>query len=90
MRRCSLSIGSNIAEGFDLRGPRQFRRHLVIAKGSAAELRSHLYLCLDRHYLEPPTVQRLQADSLEISQMLRALLNHLDRVLSRPHVSQPH
>jgi len=37
IRRAAISVEANIVEGYALRGPRQFRRHLRIALGSAAE-----------------------------------------------------
>ena len=82
MRRSSLSIMSNIAEGFDLSSPRHFRHFLRIAKASAAELRSQLYLCSDRGYLDPALTEGLQKDTREIARMLMALIRYLDRHLT--------
>ena len=44
MRRCSVSIGANIAEGCGKRGNNEFQRFLVIASGSASELDYELLL----------------------------------------------
>ncbi|MCK4528713.1 four helix bundle protein, partial [candidate division WOR-3 bacterium] len=51
MRRAAISIPSNIAEGFSRRSNKEFIQFLFIAKGSASELQTQLYLALDRKYL---------------------------------------
>jgi four helix bundle protein len=47
IRRASVSVMSNIAEGFDRASRPEFHRFLVIAKGSCAEVRAQLYVALD-------------------------------------------
>jgi len=47
IRRCSASIGANIAEGCGKRGNAEFQRFLQIASGSANELDYHLLLAHD-------------------------------------------
>lgn len=55
MARCSRSVMSNIAEGFEKDGTKEFARYLYIAKGSAGELRSQLYECVDKGFLPENT-----------------------------------
>jgi four helix bundle protein len=47
----SISIMSNIAEGYEGQSVNVFLRHLSIAKGSAGEVRSRLYIALDQGYV---------------------------------------
>ena len=52
IRRAAISITSNIAEGFDRGGNREFVQFLAIARGSASELKSQLYTALDADYFD--------------------------------------
>ncbi|MDO9026260.1 MAG: four helix bundle protein [bacterium] len=51
IRRASVSIMSNIAEGFNRGGNKELVQYLAIAKGSAAEIQSQLYVALDQQYI---------------------------------------
>ncbi|MBK7388830.1 MAG: four helix bundle protein [Bacteroidetes bacterium] len=51
IRKSSISIMSNIAEGFERKSNNEFKYFLNVAKGSAGELRSQLYICFDLNYI---------------------------------------
>jgi len=51
IRRASVSIMSNLAEGFERGGRAEFHQFVVISKGSCAEVRSQLYVALDVEYI---------------------------------------
>jgi four helix bundle protein len=51
LRRSAVSIMANIAEGFERGSDGEFHRFLQIAKGSCAEVRSHLYVARDVDYI---------------------------------------
>lgn len=55
----SVSIPSNIAEGFELHTDRAFIRHLYISKGSAGELRTQLYIAIRQQYIKEDQGQKL-------------------------------
>ena len=50
MTRAAVSIASNIAEGVERNTPKEFQRFLNIAKGSAAELRTQVYIAGENKY----------------------------------------
>jgi four helix bundle protein len=73
IRRASVSIMSNIAEGFERGGRSEFHQFLVIAKGSCAELRSQLYVALDAEYIDIATFQSLDSLAKETSRLIGGL-----------------
>jgi four helix bundle protein len=73
MRRCSMSIAANIAEGSGQVTPAQFARYLTIAIGSARELDYHLLLAKDLGLLPLSDYARLDARINQVSAMLAAL-----------------
>jgi four helix bundle protein len=74
MRRCSASIGANIAEGCGKRGNNEFQRYLQIASGSASELDYHFLLARDLRFLEEMDCRRLASELLQLRKMLTSLL----------------
>ena len=77
IRRASISILSNIAEGFDRSGNKEFIQFLSIAKGSASELRAQLYVAFDLNYLSKDEFDYIFQLINEIGKMLTGLMNYL-------------
>jgi len=73
IRRASVSISSNIAEGFDRSSRAEFHRFVVIAKASCAEVQSQLYLALDIGYLDHKEFEVLMAQAKEVAKILGGL-----------------
>lgn len=78
MRRCSASIGANIAEGCGKRGNNEFHRFLQIASGSASELDYHLLLARDLRFLNEMEYEGLQSQLTELRKMLISLSQKVD------------
>jgi four helix bundle protein len=77
MRRASVSIGANIAEGVCGRGDVDFARFLQIAVGSASELEYHLLLARDLELMKRSDYQRLSDETVEVKRMLASLMQKL-------------
>ncbi len=77
MRRASVSILSNIAEGFERSGTGEFVQFLSAAKGSAGEVRAQLYVALDRKYLDESTFRELSQMATQTSRMIGGLVAYL-------------
>ena len=73
----SVSIMSNIAEGFSRRSTREFTRFLFIAKGSAAEVQSQLYVALDQGYISQEKFNELYTKSSEVARLISGLIHLL-------------
>lgn len=74
IQRAAVSIISNIAEGFE-RGTRQeFLNYLFIAKGSAGEVRSQLYVALDVGYINIETFKYLNNLVSECSRLIQSFI----------------
>ncbi|HEU5262507.1 MAG TPA: four helix bundle protein [Gemmatimonadales bacterium] len=77
VRRAAISVPANIAEGYALSTPPQFVRHLRIALGSAAELRSHLELARRLDLVPVVEAGETIALCLRVISMLVGLLRKL-------------
>ena len=65
--RASLSIPSNIAEGYERKGSKETVQFLYIAKGSCGELRTQLYLAIDFGYIEQQNGNQLIEEAINLS-----------------------
>ena len=77
IRRASISIMNNIAEGFERRGDKELKKFLFIAKGSCAEVRSMLYLARDLGDISKDKCKELVTKSIEISKLLSGFIKTL-------------
>ena len=69
LRRASVSIPTNIAEGFERRSRKEYLNFLNIAKGSAGEVRSLLRVALEVGYMDTSTHSQLANLATELSRM---------------------
>lgn len=74
MTRAAVSIPSNIAEGAERRTKKEFINFLSIAKGSAAELRTQIYIASKVGLLSPAAGKQFSSELKTISAMLQKLI----------------
>lgn len=79
IQRASVSVVSNIAEGFESGTKQEFLNYLYIAKGSAGEVRAQLYIASDIGYLNIETFKRLNGLVAECSKLISSFIKGLKR-----------
>ncbi len=79
IERAGLSIPSNIAEGAERGGVKEFAQFLKIAKASSGELRTQLYIAGKLKIIEATRIRSLVKESKEISAMLEGLRKSIIR-----------
>lgn len=79
IREAATSIMSNIAEGFERGGNAEFRQFLAIAKGSAGEVESKLYVALDQGYLTEAEFGALRETTVGTKRLIGGFMGYLRR-----------
>lgn len=94
IQRASVSIMSNIAEGYERRGQAEFSRFLTIAKASCAETLSLLYVALDAEHIDQSEFEQLRSQAMEVARVIGGLRVAVERRIAsnqpkRSHASPP-
>ena len=79
IRRATVSVMSNIAEGYERGRDREFVQFLIVAKGSCGEVRAQLYAALDQGYLTEQDFEGLVGQAERTSQLIAGLIRYLQR-----------
>ena len=77
VRKSAISIPSNIAEGFERESNNQFIYFLLIAKASAGELRTQIYIAYNCNYIDNIKKNELIDNLIEISKLLGGFIAYL-------------
>ena len=77
MRRCSVSIPSNIAEGYGRKSTKDYIRFLQISIGSIYELQTQTEISEKLKYLNQEAMTEINSKSNEIERMLSSLIQKL-------------
>jgi four helix bundle protein len=77
IRRSSVSIPSNISEGYERDSKNQFVYFLVIAKGSCGELRTQLRIARTLNYLNEEEYKNINEKCISVSKQLAGFINYL-------------
>lgn len=77
IQRAAVSMMSNIAEGFERSGNKEFGQFLATAKGSSGEVRSLLYVALDANYITQEQFDNLSVQARQINRQLAGFIKYL-------------
>ena len=77
VRKASVSVASNIAEGFGRGGNKEFIQFLSTAKGSLYELRTQLYIANDLKYITEEDFRILNTDIDDTARLISGFINYL-------------
>jgi len=77
LRRSSVSIPSNIAEGFGRNSSKEFVRFLQISMGSIFEVQTQLQISKNLEFISNEKFNIIFSDAVEIEKMLKALIKSI-------------
>ena len=79
IRGASVSIMSNISEGFDRESDKEFIQFLVIARASASEVKSQLYIALDRGYIKDSEFRAIYDKATGVIGLINGFIRYLKK-----------
>jgi len=79
IRRAAVSVMSNVAEGFERGGNREFQQFLSVAKGSAGEVKSQLYVALDAGHIDQEDFNHIYQLADETGRLIGGFLRYLSK-----------
>jgi len=77
LRRASVSVPSNIAEGYGRGSRRDYKQFLCIARGSNLEVQTQLLIAKELHFADTPQIERVESLTVEIDKMFNTILKKL-------------
>ena len=77
IRRAAVSVTSNIAEGFEREGNKEFVQLLSNAKGSCGEVRDQLYVALDEGYISKSDFDKTYEMTIEVGRLISGFMKYL-------------
>lgn len=78
VRRCAISIASNIAEGFSRRSNKEKIQFYYIAHGSLTELQNQLIICRGIGYIESEQYKELINDTKTVQRLINGLIKYIN------------
>jgi len=77
IRRATISIMSNIAEGFDRRSDKELTNFLSMSRASSSEVQNDLYIALDLNYISQDEFNKIYQEVKKIAKQINGLMTYL-------------
>lgn len=77
IKRSSVSVSSNIAEGYGRKYTKDYTRFLQIARGSLFEMQTQLQIAVNLNFIEEIELEDIKSLSVEVEKMLNVLIKKL-------------
>lgn len=81
LRRCCISIPSNIAEGYGRDSNKDYNRFLTISLGSLFEFQTQIEIAYNLHYLTEDNFNKIYQNSRELERMMSSFVNKIKETL---------
>ena len=81
LRRCSISIPSNISEGFGRGTNKDYHRFLTISLGSLFEFQTQIEIAYNLNYVSEPDFNKIYEDSRELERMMSSFIKKVKSTL---------
>ena len=79
IKRCSISIPSNMAEGYGRNSTEDYLRFLKISRGSLYELQTQIEIAFNLHYIKKDAFDRMNEAGREIERMVSSLITKINQ-----------
>ncbi|MDD5224483.1 MAG: four helix bundle protein [bacterium] len=79
IRKAGVSVMSNIAEGFERGGAKEFIQFLSVSKGSVGEVKSQLFVALDQGYINNVLFDQIYSSATQTGKLIAGLMNYLKK-----------
>jgi four helix bundle protein len=77
IQKAAVSVMANISEGFGRYSFKDSRQFFTMARGSIAELQSHLYVILDRNMISKNEFQNIYDQSIKTNKLINGLIRNI-------------
>ena len=79
LRRCAVSVPSNIAEGCGRQYPKETVHFLSIARGSLFELETQIFISKDQDYISEEALKNILGQVLSCKKLINGFINYYKR-----------
>jgi len=83
IQKAAVSVMANISEGFGRYSFKESRQFFTMARGSIAEVQSHLYVILDRNMISKDQFQDMYEQTIKANKLINGLIRNVKQQITR-------